>query len=54
MYASSPPSGAIDSYARQKLVEQERTIRELVKRVAELTAALKARDEADEMVGVQT
>ena len=53
MYFASSPSGAIDSYARVKLAEQDRTIRELVKQVAELTAALKARDEADELVGVQ-
>ena len=51
MYAGSSPSGAIDSYARAKLAEQDRTIRGLVKQVAELTAALKARDESDELVG---
>jgi hypothetical protein len=46
MYFGSSPTGAIDSYARQKLAEQDRTIRQLAKQVAELEAALKAHDEA--------
>jgi ABC-type transporter Mla subunit MlaD len=58
MYFGSSPTGAIDSYARQKLAEQDRTIRQLAKQVAELTAALKARDEADatalDLVGERT
>lgn len=45
MYFGSPPSGAIDTYARQAISTLQQQVRELQRQVAELQAALAARDE---------
>jgi hypothetical protein len=47
MYFGSSPTGAFDYHARARVNKLEADLRALTKQVAELTAALKARDEAD-------
>jgi hypothetical protein len=51
MYGGGGTRGSIDAGARERLEQQAKDIAALQAQVAELTAALKARDEADEMVG---
>jgi outer membrane murein-binding lipoprotein Lpp len=47
MYVGGGAQGSIDWLARKKIEQQAKDIAELQAQVAELTAALKARDEAD-------
>ena len=47
MYVGGGAQGSIDSGARKKLEQQAKDIAALQAQVTDLTAALKARDEAD-------
>jgi hypothetical protein len=51
MYAGGGAQGPIDAGARKRLEQQANRIARLEAQVAELAAALKARDETDELVG---
>ena len=51
MYGGGGTQGSIDAGARERLEQQAIRIARLEAQVAELTAALKARDEAGELVG---
>jgi hypothetical protein len=51
MYVGGGARGTADWLARKKLEQQAKDIAELRAQVAELTAAFKAHDEADELVG---
>jgi hypothetical protein len=53
MYVGGGAQGPIDWGARKRLEQQAIRIARLEAQVADLTAALKARDEVDELVGVQ-
>jgi hypothetical protein len=58
MWVGGGPTGAFDYHARARVNKLEADLRALTKQVAELTAALKARDEADykhlELAGERT
>ena len=53
MYVGSGAQGPIDWGARKRLEQQAIRIARLEAQVAELTTALKAGDEADELVGAR-
>jgi hypothetical protein len=51
MYVGGGAQGSIDWVARKRLEQQAKDMTALQAQVAELAAALKARDEAGELVG---